>query len=390
MSIHSGTLSIREIQKIYNIGYAYAENIVKKLEEIGYIKKRTNIEYSMIQTEQAINLYIKEHFEEFRPNYYNVLELKNNGKPTLKSKIKKVWESTPMFMCRVFISPFSVILALFSIIFLNIVPFLFGAICNIGYSMYISRNKDIDFTEFMLRPWFNVRVRTVLEIREIMRKSNIKFKVSDYYETLRRLKIQLSAKKKLAEHYADMANNAENENEFYQSIDSCLEVLEWMAQFEKYGVYKIFEKPSDDIKKIKDGMPISIERFNNRMKTSGKTVLDFDFMDGHEFEYFCADILRKNGFVKVEVTQGSGDHGIDVIAEKGGISYAIQCKCYSSNIGNSAVQQAHTGKSLYRKDVAVVLTNRYFTPQAIEEANALGVKLWDRNKLNEMIERGNE
>lgn len=112
---------------------------------------------------------------------------------------------------------------------------------------------------------------------------------------------------------------------------------------------------------------------------------DYDSMDGHQFEYFCADTLKKNGFINVEVTQGSGDHGIDVLAEKDGITYAIQCKCYSSNIGNAAVQQAHTGKSLYRKDIAVVMTNRYFTSQATEEANSLGVKLWDRDKLNEML-----
>lgn len=390
MSIHSGTLSIGEISKIYNVGYAYAKNIIEKLEEIGYIKKKTNIDYSMIQTEQAITLYIKEHFEEFRPSYYDVLELKNDGKPTLKAKIKKMLESAPMFMCRVFISPFSVILFLLSVISLNITPFIFGVICNITYSIYVSKNKNIKFTEFMLRPWFKTRIKTVSEIREIMRKSNIKFKISGYYETLRRLKIHLSAKKELAEHYADMANNAENENEFYQSINSCLDVLEWMSQFEKYGVYNILEKPSDDIKKIKDGMPISIERFENRMKASGKIALEYDYMEGHDFEYFCADVLRKNGFENVEVTQGSGDHGIDILSEKYGITYAIQCKRYDKPVGNDAVQQAVAGKGIYKKDIAVVLTNNRFTAQAIEEANALGVKLWDRDKLNEMIEYGNK
>lgn len=112
---------------------------------------------------------------------------------------------------------------------------------------------------------------------------------------------------------------------------------------------------------------------------------NYDNMEGHQFEYFCADTLKKNGFENVEVTQGSGDHGIDILAEKDGITYAIQCKCYSSNIGNAAVQQAYTGKGFYHKDIAVVLTNRYFTTQAKEEAQALGVKLWDRDKLNEMI-----
>lgn len=111
----------------------------------------------------------------------------------------------------------------------------------------------------------------------------------------------------------------------------------------------------------------------------------FDNMTGKEFENFCSSILNKNGFYNVETTKDSGDHGIDILAEKDDITYAIQCKCYSSNIGNAAVQQAHTGKSLYHKDIAVVLTNQYFTQQAQEEANALGVKLWDRNKLKELI-----
>lgn len=130
----------------------------------------------------------------------------------------------------------------------------------------------------------------------------------------------------------------------------------------------------------------NIEKQIDDMMESAVTVPNsFDNMDGHQFEYFCADILRKNGFKNVTVTQGSGDHGIDILAEKESISYAIQCKRYDKPIGNSAIQQAVAGKGIYKKDIAVVLTNQYFTPQAIEEANILGVKLWDRNYLNDMI-----
>jgi restriction system protein len=112
---------------------------------------------------------------------------------------------------------------------------------------------------------------------------------------------------------------------------------------------------------------------------------DYDSMDGHTFEYFCANLLKNNGFINVTVTPGSGDHGVDILAEKDGISYAIQCKCYSSNINNAAVQQANAGKCIYKKDIAVVLTNQYFTNQAKEEAKILGVKLWDRNYLNSLM-----
>ena len=110
-------------------------------------------------------------------------------------------------------------------------------------------------------------------------------------------------------------------------------------------------------------------------------------MDGHQFEYFCADLLRKNGFVNVEVTQASGDYGIDVLAEKDGVTYAIQCKCYSDNIGNHAVQEAFSGKRYYNRMVAAVMTNRYFTQAAKDTAAQTQVLLWDRDQIIEMVRR---
>lgn len=111
----------------------------------------------------------------------------------------------------------------------------------------------------------------------------------------------------------------------------------------------------------------------------------YDEMDGHAFEYYCADVLKYNGFQNIEVTKGSGDQGLDVLATKDGIKYGIQCKCYSSDIGNKAVQEAFSGKTFYNCHVAVVLTNRYFTQSAKELAHKNGVLLWDRDKLNNMI-----
>ena len=122
-----------------------------------------------------------------------------------------------------------------------------------------------------------------------------------------------------------------------------------------------------------------------RAQNSLAGYYNYDYMSGIDFEQFCANLLINLGFQNVNTTKASGDHGIDILAEKDDVTYAIQCKCYSSNIGNAAVQQALTGKKFYHRDIAVVLTNQYFTAQAKEEASALGVKLWDRDKLNEMI-----
>lgn len=111
----------------------------------------------------------------------------------------------------------------------------------------------------------------------------------------------------------------------------------------------------------------------------------YDEMEGHEFEYFCGDILGKSGFTEIEVTKGSGDQGIDIIAYKDDIKYGIQCKCYSQNIGNKAVQEAFAGKTFYGCHIAAVLTNQYFTKSAHELAQKNGVLLWDRDRLEQFI-----
>ena len=111
-----------------------------------------------------------------------------------------------------------------------------------------------------------------------------------------------------------------------------------------------------------------------------------DSMDGNAFEHWCAGLLSDSGFLNVEVTKSSGDHGVDVLATKDGIKYAFQCKCYSSDLGNKPVQEVHAGKSMYQCHVGVVMTNRHFTTGAKELARATSVLLWDRDKVKSMIE----
>lgn len=125
-------------------------------------------------------------------------------------------------------------------------------------------------------------------------------------------------------------------------------------------------------------------KFNNAFSNINN-VSDIDFMDGHSFEYFCAYILEKNGFSDVSVTKGSGDQGVDVLASKSGIRYAIQCKNYASPLSNTPIQEVYAGKTYYNCHVGVVMTNSTFTTSAVELANSTGVLIWDRLELHKMI-----
>ena len=113
----------------------------------------------------------------------------------------------------------------------------------------------------------------------------------------------------------------------------------------------------------------------------------FDSMEGEEFEKYCVELLTSQGYEEVCQTQSSHDYGIDIFADKDGISYAIQCKCYSTPIGIKAIQEAYAGRDYYDCMVGVVMTNQYFTKPAVEYAAKLNILLWDADVLSDMIFR---
>lgn len=115
-----------------------------------------------------------------------------------------------------------------------------------------------------------------------------------------------------------------------------------------------------------------------------------DQMDGHEFEWFVANVLAKNGFKNVQVTKASGDYGVDIIAYNGEVKCAFQCKRYTGTLGLQPIQEVLAGAGYYGASVAYVITNSYFSENARNLADRLGVILWDRNSLNYLINRINE
>lgn len=167
----------------------------------------------------------------------------------------------------------------------------------------------------------------------------------------------------------------------YLNIMENLKIISYNKLINQYDI--LVDKEKFYI--ICECIPASFSNSNYEKSETDYKDVNFDDLSGTEFERYCAYILTNYNYKQIKITPSTGDHGIDILAEKDDITYAIQCKRYSDNVGNAAVQQAHTGKSLYHKDIAVVMTNQYFTSQAIEEAKTLGVKLWDRDKLVEMI-----
>lgn len=116
------------------------------------------------------------------------------------------------------------------------------------------------------------------------------------------------------------------------------------------------------------------------------TIEQLDNMEGLLFENAVADLLFHNGYRDVKVTQGSGDYGIDILARRKNMKYAIQCKRYKTKVSVKAVQEAGLGADFYHCDAAAVITNSEFTKPAENLAKTTGVRLWGRPFLQQLID----
>jgi len=115
-----------------------------------------------------------------------------------------------------------------------------------------------------------------------------------------------------------------------------------------------------------------------RLARSG--VNDIDQMDGKTFEKYLEVLFKKLGY-QVERTRYVGDYGADLVVRKNEIKTIIQAKRYKKNVGIKAVQEAVAAKGYYECDEAMVVTNSFYTKQAVELAKANHVKLWNRDDL---------
>ncbi|OGZ08285.1 MAG: hypothetical protein A3C93_05165 [Candidatus Lloydbacteria bacterium RIFCSPHIGHO2_02_FULL_54_17] len=110
-------------------------------------------------------------------------------------------------------------------------------------------------------------------------------------------------------------------------------------------------------------------------------------MDPTEFEEFIAQLFRSLGY-NARAVGHAGDHGVDVEAEKDGVTHLVQCKKYSktNKVGEpevrnflGAIDHQHSrGKGYF-------VTTGYFTSEAEKFAEDKPIELIDGPNLIERI-----
>lgn len=125
-----------------------------------------------------------------------------------------------------------------------------------------------------------------------------------------------------------------------------------------------------------------------RKKYLRSGIQDVDKMSGVEFEYFLKLHYEKLGY-SAKMTATTGDYGADLILKKDGEVIVAQAKRYQAKIGIKAIQEVIGAKGYYKASKGLVVTNSFFTPNAVNLAIANSIDLWDRNKLIEVMTKEN-
>ncbi|MCX8998152.1 restriction endonuclease [Rhizobiaceae bacterium BDR2-2] len=107
--------------------------------------------------------------------------------------------------------------------------------------------------------------------------------------------------------------------------------------------------------------------------------------DPYEYERWCASQLSRFGW-KAEATVSSADQGVDVVAVKGGVKVALQCKLHNSVVGNKAIQEVHAAAAFIDATHAAVVAPSDYTRAARQLAGKLGVLLLHHTQLSKLDE----
>lgn len=121
---------------------------------------------------------------------------------------------------------------------------------------------------------------------------------------------------------------------------------------------------------------------------SNATTNPLDKMSWHDFELLVGEHFRRQGF-KVQETSGGPDGGVDLILEKNGAKYFVQCKQWKAyKVGVKIVRELLGVMISEGATGGFVITSGQFTKDALQFAQENNITLIDGRELHHIISSG--
>ena len=103
-----------------------------------------------------------------------------------------------------------------------------------------------------------------------------------------------------------------------------------------------------------------------------------------DFELYIGSLFQHLGYI-IEVTPYVNDKGLDIIMEKDGVKYGVQCKRYKGTVGSPDIQTFLGALSHAKADKGFFVTTGMFSFEAEKMAAEHPVQLINRIDLAKLI-----
>ena len=121
-----------------------------------------------------------------------------------------------------------------------------------------------------------------------------------------------------------------------------------------------------------------------------KRVTSLSELNPREFEEYLTEIFKLLGYEKTTLTPEMNDKGVDILMEKNGKRYAVQCKRYKGIIGSPVIQSFLGAMQHAQVSHGFLVTTSTFSLEAEKMASQHPIELVDATKLAHMIQQALE
>lgn len=271
--------------------------------------------------------------------------------------------------------------------FENIMALIFGSLCILCFGALAIWGLRFEFTHTV-----SVIVLFILGLVALFFIGTLMWTFQESESASAKMKLHLDQSASLVDRHIETLARQRIQlirNDRYGMIDTS----RWDAEMQSFVDKVLFPELITKDKNYASSKKIFSQIFHNLIEEKAKlrasaieSELSFsNEMSPLEFENWCTKIISSNGWVAT-TTKATGDQGADVVAEKGRTRLVLQCKLYSSPVGNKAVQEAFAAQKHYMANASAVVTNATFTPSAVSLAATTGVQLLhytDLTRLND-------
>ena len=148
------------------------------------------------------------------------------------------------------------------------------------------------------------------------------------------------------------------------------------------------EKATSELSSVSKDYESKIAECKGREKKKhsvARKVEELMELSPRDFEEYIAALLSDMGYKNVELTPYSNDKGVDVLAEKDGLRYAVQCKRYKGTVGSPDMQKFLGAMQHAGAEKGIFVTTGMFSFEAEKMAYEHPIELINRIELAKII-----